>query len=148
MECVLSGKRGHCIQVAQEKYLSNRQQRLVLDGQSSDWRLLGPLSFLIYINDITDQIQSKCLLYADDTSLFEAVDSPDNTAVMLNKDLESIHKWATKWRVIIYPSKTECTTFSSKGITPLHSDLFYNGNKISEVSKHTHLGMTLSSNLT
>ena len=38
--------------------------------------------------------------------------------------------------------------FSSKRIRALHSDLFYIGNKISEVSKHTHVGITLSSNLT
>lgn len=39
-------------------------------------------------------------------------------------------------------------TFSSKRIRALHSDLFSSGNKISEVSKHTHVGITLSSNLT
>ena len=119
-----------------ESYLSNRQQRVVLDGQSSDWRqteagvpqgsVLGPMLFLIYINDITDEIQSKCLLHDDDTSLFEVVDSPDDTALMLIKDLESIQRWATKWLVTINPSKTECMTFSFKRIIPLHPDLFYN----------------------
>ena len=39
-------------------------------------------------------------------------------------------------------------TFSSKRVRPLHPDLFYNGNNITEVSSHTHLGITLSSNLT
>ena len=131
---------------------------MVLDGQSSDWRqieegvpqgsVLGPLLFLIYINDITDEIQSKCLLYANDTSIFEVVHSPDNTALMLNKDLESTQRWATKWLVTINPSKTEYKTFSSKLVRPLHPDLFCNGNNISEVSNHTHLGITLSSNLT
>ena len=80
----------------------------------------------IYVNDITDEIQSQCLLYTDDTSLFEVVDSPDNTAVMLNKDIESIQRWDTKWLVTINPNKSECMTFSSKRIRPLHSDLFYN----------------------
>ena len=80
--------------------------------------------------------RSKCLLYADDTSLFEVVDSPDNTALILNKDLESIQRWAMKWLVTINPGKTECMTFSSKRIRPIHPDLriLYNGNKISEVS--------------
>ena len=67
---------------------------------------------------------------------------------MLNKDLESIQRWATKLLVTINLIKTECMTFSSKRVRPLHPDLFYNGKNISEVSNHTHLGITLSSNLT
>ena len=104
--------------------------------------------FVIYINDIAYEIQSKCLLYADGTSLFEVVDSLDNTALISNKDLKSIQslRWATKWLITINSSKSECMAFSSKWIRPFHSDLFYNRNKI-KVSKHIHLVVTLSSNL-
>ena len=48
--------------------------------------------------------------------------------------------------LIMAPDNTDCMTLSSKRIRPLHSDLFYNGKNISEVPKHTHLGITLSSN--
>ena len=47
----------------------------------------------------------------------------DNASVMLNKDLELIQRWATKWLVTINPSKTESMTFSSKWIRLLHSDI-------------------------
>ena len=89
-----------------------------MEAGVSQGSVLGPLLFLIYINDTTDESQSKCLLYADVTSVFEVVDSPDNTAVMLNKDLESIQSWAAKWLVLVNLSKTECM------IRPLYSDLF------------------------
>ena len=143
-----------------ESYLSNRKQRVVVDGQISSWctieagvpqgSVLGPLLFLIYINDNTMNIhsdKSNCLLHADDTSLFDIVESPNASADKLNHDLEEMHSWAKTWLVTINPTKTECMTFSAKPTKQQHPDLFYDGKKIHEVSHHTHLGVTLSSNL-
>ena len=134
----------------------NRKQR-VIDGQTSQWRsidagvpqgsVLGPLLFLIYINDITNDLESDCLLYADDTSLFDIVDSPDVSSTKLNNDLHKIDNWARRWLVTINPIKTVCITFSVKRFKPYHADLFFEGKKIVEVSQRTHLGVTLSSNL-
>ena len=66
-----------------ENYLSGRLQRVVLNGQTSSWRpvlagipqgsILGPLLFLIYINDLPDELKSNAKLFADDTSLFSIV---------------------------------------------------------------------------
>ena len=63
-----------------QNYLSGRKQRVVLPGGASDWvniiagvpqgSILGPLLFLIYINDIVNDIQSTIRLFADDTSLY------------------------------------------------------------------------------
>ena len=70
-------------------YLSNRQQRVVINGQSSEWgtinagvpqgSVLGPLLFLIFINDIVDIVRSNIKLFADDASLFLSVDNPNLT---------------------------------------------------------------------
>jgi hypothetical protein len=96
-------------------YLTGRKQRVIIDGQSSDWRqieagvpqgcVLGPLLFCIYINDITTNLQSNYFLYADDTSLLEIVDDPALTTAKLNNDLELINIWTKKWLVTINPDR-------------------------------------------
>ena len=59
--------------------------------------MVGPLLFLIYINDITDDLASLPLIYADDTSLLEIVDDPVVSAGRLNSDLNKIAVRADKW---------------------------------------------------
>ena len=81
-------------------YLSDRKQRVVLPGASSDWiyilagvpqgSILGPLLFLLYINDIVNDIGANLRLLANDTSLFIVVDNPMTAVVCLNSDLNAI----------------------------------------------------------
>ena len=71
-----------------QDYLSNRYQRVVLNGQESNWEkinagvpqgsVLGPLLFLVYINDLTNGISSNIKLFADYSSLFSKVRNNDN----------------------------------------------------------------------
>jgi hypothetical protein len=87
-----------------KNYLSERKQRVVVHGQNSEWEslragvpqgsILGPLLFLIYINDIVCNIHSPIRLFADDTSLYIIVDNPITSAEILNTDLNTIHDWA------------------------------------------------------
>ena len=105
--------------------------------------MLGPLLFLIYINNIAENVQSDCLLYANDTSLFYVV-----SAAKLNSDLERICDWAKQWLVTINASKTKCMTFSVKRFKPFHPfALFDNEVPTDEVMQHTHLGVMLAQNL-
>ena len=79
-------------------YLENREQRVVLNGQTSEWRkiksgvpqglVLGPLLFLIYINDLPDGITSICKIFPDDTSLFTKLLDINESANKLNTDLK------------------------------------------------------------
>ena len=72
-------------------------------GQCSSWAgvnagvpqgsILGPLLYLICINDLSDGLKSECKLFADDTSLFSAVNDINTSASDLNKDFQKIGNW-------------------------------------------------------
>ena len=80
--------------------MSNRYQRVVLNGQASSWddvkagvpqgSILGPLFFLIYINDLSENLKSTVKLFVDDTSIFHVVKNPNTSAEILNHDLTRI----------------------------------------------------------
>ena len=84
-----------------------------MDGQCSSWAdvyagvpqgsILGPLLFLIYINDLSDGLKNECKLFADDTSLFSVVNDINTSASDLNEDLEKIGNWAFKWKMNFNP---------------------------------------------
>ena len=68
------------------KYLSGKK---INAGVSQDL-ILGPLFFLIYINDLPDGISSLVKLFEDDTSLFSVVQNKNDSASKLNKDLDNV----------------------------------------------------------
>ena len=90
-----------------KNYLHNREQRVVLNGQISEWKriysgvsqgsVFGTLLFLIYISDLPFGITSMCKIFADDTSLFSKVLDVNKSVVELNADLEKINQWAYQW---------------------------------------------------
>ena len=94
-------------------YLHERYQRVVLNGQISSWELvksgvpqgsvLGPLFFFIYINDLTDNLESNCKIFVDDTSLFYTVFDKHVSRKTLNKDLELINNWDFQWKMQFNP---------------------------------------------
>ena len=59
----------------------------------------------IYINDIVDQIGTNIRLFADDTSLYITLETPDRAALLLNSDLQTVHAWTQEWLVDFNPSK-------------------------------------------
>ena len=96
-----------------ENYLSGRFQRVILNGQMSSWRpvlagvpqgsILGPLLFLIYINDLPNELKSNAKLFADDTSLYTIVKDKNESANILNNDLQLISKWGYQWKMLFNP---------------------------------------------
>ena len=105
-------------------YLSNRKQRVVIEGQCSNWTyirsgvpqgsILGPLLFLIYVNDIIDDIESGILLFADDTCLLQPLNEGNASIAKINRDLITLGNWASQWLVKYNPSKTKYIVFSKK----------------------------------
>ncbi|MCG8034058.1 MAG: reverse transcriptase family protein [Candidatus Thiodiazotropha taylori] len=137
-----------------ENYLANRKQRVVLPGTDSQWvyikagvpqgSILGPLLFLLFINDIVIEIGSNIRLFADDTSLYIVVENPSTAADCLNTDLVRITNWAATWLVSFNPVKTEALLVSRKRNKPIHPPLFMQDHQITEVESHKHLGIYLS----
>ena len=141
-----------------KNYLSDRKQRVVLPSTVSNWTLLragvpqgsilGPLLFLLYINDIVTDIGSHIRLFADDTSLFKIVDNPIAAANCLNTELNKISRRAETWLVTFNPTKTEALLFSRKLNKPQHPPLLMQNYQIAEVNTHKHLGLYLSNDCT
>ena len=143
-----------------QNYLSNRRQRVVLNGEMSDWApilsgvpqgsVLGPLLFLIFINDLEAGIISQIKFFADDTSLYSVVKDPIVSARELNHDLDLINQWANQWKMSFNPDPTkpaEEILFSHKRRPPTHPPLFFNGCEVKRVNEHKHLGLILDPKL-
>jgi len=91
-----------------EAWLKDRRQRVVINGTSSSWTsvksgvpqgsVLGPLLFIIYINDIDVGMVSRVAKFADDTKLGASVSNPDNIKT-LKLDLIKIAEWSERWQM-------------------------------------------------
>ena len=140
-------------------YLKDRKQRVVLNGQSSFWEnivagvpqgsVLGPLLFLIYINDLPEGITSVYKIFADDTSIFSKIE--DNiSAIQLNKDLKVTSNWAYQWKMLFNPDPNKQALeghFSQKRDRENYPSLTFNSDKVQSVPCQNHLGLILDSKL-
>ena len=142
-------------------YLSSRKQRVVINGKTSEYfqvesgvpqgSVLGPLLFLIYINELEIGIKSKVKFFADDTMIYSVVHNPSLTAAVLNQDLKFIVQWAHQWKMSFNPEPSKQAVeilFFQKKIKPAHPPLFFNGLIVNKVNHHKHLGLILDSKLT
>ena len=94
-------------------FLKERKQRVVINGQHSKWSnisagvsqesILGPFHFLIYINDLSNNLSPNLKLFADDTSLFSVVHDMKQSGINLNDALEKITNWAFQWKMSFNP---------------------------------------------
>ncbi len=139
-------------------YLNNRGHKVTIDGKSSTIKyinaavpqgsVLGPLLFLVYINDITSDIASDIFLFADDTSIFCSGKETPLLAQQINSDLNKIALWAKRWKITINPSKTVSMLFTKKVNPNRNFQIKLDGDIIQLSDNHKHLGLWLSSNLT
>ena len=138
-------------------YLTDRYQRVVIQGQSSSWgkihagvpqgSVLGPLMFLIYINDLVDLVRSNIKLFADDTTLYLNIDDPINAAETINSDLSDIDQWSKDWLVTFNASKTDSMLVSRKVNQLNHPPILFQGHTLQNITQHKHLGLTIRSDL-
>ena len=135
-------------------YLCERKQRVTTEGFHSTWSdttagvqqgsVLGPYLFLIYVNDIVDNISSNIRLFADNTTLFTVIENADSIKT-LNEDIYKICKWSNQWCIILNHLKTSSMTFTRKHDNSNLPDVVMNDSVLVDDKHHTHLGLTLSS---
>ena len=119
-------------------------QATVIKGEKSDFKsvsagvpqgpVLGSLLFLIYVNDIVNNIESVIKLFTDDTSLSLALNDPDSRAKTLNHDLEKINELTKKWKVRFNEEKTEQLNFT-RGQNQINNSVLA-GNTISQTPRN------------
>ena len=137
-----------------KSYLLDRKQKVVINGKESillninagvpQGSILGPLFFLIFINDIDQEIGCSIKLFADDTSIYIIVEDPNIGAQILNDNLSKVHKWSENWLVSFNPNKTESMLISRKHNHINHPPLIFNNVPVKEVATHKHLGITFN----
>jgi hypothetical protein len=146
-----------------DSYLKDRYQRVIIKDKSvihySNWELvkhgvpqgsiLGPLLFLLYINDLPTAIakNAKLVLYADDTSLI--ITSPNYTEFVtkLNNVLDVAHEWFKSNLLFLNLSKTTYLQFLTKNRQKLDLNITLRNNQITSSTNTKFLGLTIEETL-
>ena len=112
--------------------------------------VLGPLLFLVFINDLTKVVRhTQIRLFANDSCLFINVDNRDATTAYMyvNVDLDAIGKWSDEWLVTFSVPKTKSMIISNKMDRNNHPQVSMHNSVLEDVAHHRHLRLVLSNNL-
>ena len=147
------GIRGQLLEFFKD-YLSDRQQRVALKGTLSSWTtikagvpqgsILGPILFLIYTNDMPEEIKSIIKMFADDMILGATGKTSEECSSILQPNIDKLAAWAYIWKITLNPLKTKCLTISRKKNN--YSPLILNNRLVEEITSHCHLGLRLQNN--
>ena len=107
--------------------------------------VLGPLLFILYINDIGDNVKSNVKLFADDGLAFREIHS-QNDHDDLQRDLDSLSNWARAWQMQFNPSKCYVLRVTQKR-TPNIQPYTMMGQNLEDVTDYPYLGVQLTSDL-
>ena len=138
-----------------KSFLVERYQRVQINGSHSSWlpvlsgvpqgTVLGPLLFLIYINDLTNNLQSDIRLFADDCILYREVKNSSDSAV-LQSDLDALCSWEEKWQMKFNKNKCHVMHITNK-TKPISYNYKMSSTTLSAVQEYPYLGVTIQNNL-
>jgi Reverse transcriptase (RNA-dependent DNA polymerase) len=126
-------------------YLSNRRQFVSLNGVNSEYAtvkrgvpqgsILGPLLFLLYINDLPESTKLFILLFADDTTLFASGSNLIELVQFINNEFQKVCEFFRANKLLLHPEKTKFIIFDTSGSKIVYDDvkLFLNNNNCNEV---------------
>ena len=135
------------------EWLKDRKQKVGIRGVLSDWAevlsgvpqgsVLGPLLFLIYINDLESGIDNWILKFADDTKIFSQITN-DNDRKVLQEDLSKLISWSEKWQMLFNNSKCKVMHV---GKSQKQYAYYMNSQQLEEVTQEKDLGIIISNDL-
>ena len=136
-------------------FLGDRSQRIVVGGEESDLvpvtsgvpqgSVLGPILFLVYINDEPENVTSQVRLFADDTAMYLTREGANDNSV-LQQDLDRLSVWESDWDMEFNPSK--CQVVQVTGYKkPINAAYKLHGVILKTVTCARYLGVDISSNL-
>ena len=138
-----------------EDFLNQRIQQVVCNGRFSDWAsvksgvpqgsVIGPILFLIYINDLPEEVKSTVRLFADDTIMYMTMTST-NDAALLQKDLDNLASWEKKWQMQFHPQKCSFLRITRKKTTQIHEYRLH-GHILKSENSSKYLGVTIDNKL-
>ena len=136
-------------------FLSERSQRVVVDNEFSDeapvtsgvpqGSVLGPILFLVFINDMPKVVKSNCRLFADDSIVYREI-STDRDRDILQADLDRLHQWELDWGMSFNPSKCNTMHITRKS-QPTPNNYSLKGQTLENVQSAPYLGVTISENI-
>ena len=137
-------------------FLQNRTQEVVVNGSKSvasqvisgipQGTVLGPILFVVYINDLLDSITSDGFMFADDTKIFRRITTRDD-ALKLQEDIGKLEDWSNVWQLHFNHDKCHVLTMGKfENIQHAHRYVVYN-NEIDHVFEEKDLGVTIDSDL-
>ena len=133
---------------------------VVLNGQNLSWTnvhagvpqgsILGRLLFLIYVNNLSENLISNAKLFSDDSSLFSAVHDVNIFAKVLSDDLNKVNDWAFQWKALDPDRRKQAHKFifSRNSKRPPHPPLVSNNNNVSQTFSQKDVGAILDFKLT
>lgn len=139
-----------------EAFLTDRTQYVSANNYNSRTRpvtsgvpqgsVLGPLLFLIYINDLADRVSSSIRLFADDCVIYRKITNSDDSS-LLQCDLNNISSWCDNWLMNLNPTKCKYMRISKTSSNlnlPVYS---LNSTALDSVLSYKYLGVHISSDL-
>ena len=125
--------------------LVDQSQNQQLHVRSTSRNVLGPLIFLLYVNDKQEDLECTLTLFADDVLLYHRI-TCETATTALQRDLDELGSWAESWQMVYNPSKCyKMSVYRSK--SPVLKDYKLFNQVLSSVQQHPDLGILLSDDL-
>ena len=140
-----------------ENFITGRTQKVVIGEECSGWvpvtsgipqgSVLGPMLFVIYINDLPETVESDVYLFADDTKIFKVLNSANDKDI-LQSDLTSLMDWSKKWLLSFHPDKCKHIHITRERGDPIdHRYYLIQGKDLELIESEKDIGVHIDQNI-